>query len=50
MVPAVYVGLVLFVCIGQIYVKFWYPVFSLLIVATGIPAYMILKSSEKRAG
>jgi APA family basic amino acid/polyamine antiporter len=43
LVPAVYVALVLYVCIGEIYVKPAYPVWSLVIVLTGIPAFFAFR-------
>jgi len=39
LVPALYVALVLYVCVGAIYVKPAYPVWSLIIVLSGIPAF-----------
>ncbi len=42
-VPALYVLLVLYVCVGQIYLKPAYPLWSLVLVATGIPAFFALR-------
>lgn len=42
-VPVLYVLLVLYVCAGVIRVKPAYPAWSLVIVATGIPAYFALR-------
>ncbi len=42
-VPAVYVALVLFVCVGEIAVKPAYPLWSLAIVASGVPAYHVFR-------
>lgn len=50
-VPAVYVALVLFVCAGQIAIQPAYPLWSLAIVATGVPAYFLLRRRRRaRAG
>jgi APA family basic amino acid/polyamine antiporter len=44
-VPAVYVILVLYICVGLTLVKPAYPLWSLVIVLTGIPAYFALRRS-----
>ena len=43
LVPLLYVALVLYVCAGLTLVKPAYPLWSLLIVLTGIPAYFALR-------
>ncbi|HYN43471.1 MAG TPA: amino acid permease, partial [Thermoanaerobaculia bacterium] len=50
LVPAVYIVLVLYVCVAQIFVKPAYPVWSLAIVATGIPAYLVFHGQRRRVG
>lgn len=42
-VPAAYVVLVLYVCVGEIFVKPLYPAWSLVIVATGVPAFFLFR-------
>lgn len=42
-VPAGYVLLVLYVCVGEIILKPAYPLWSLVIVATGVPAYFLFR-------
>jgi APA family basic amino acid/polyamine antiporter len=42
-VPVVYVALVLYVCVGLTLVKPAYPLWSLAIVLTGIPAFYLLR-------
>lgn len=49
LVPALYVLLVLYVCVGEIYVKPAYPVWSLVIVLTGVPAFFLLRPRRSRA-
>jgi APA family basic amino acid/polyamine antiporter len=43
LVPAVYVLLVLYVCVGLVYLKPAYPAWALLIVLTGVPAFHLLR-------
>jgi hypothetical protein len=43
MVPIVYVALVLYVCIGLALVKPAYPLWSLALVLTGVPAFFLLR-------
>jgi APA family basic amino acid/polyamine antiporter len=50
LVPAAYIVLVLYVCIAEILVKPAYPLWSLAIVATGIPAYYVFHGRGRRAG
>lgn len=42
-VPALYVVLVLTVCAGEVLIKPAYPLWSLVIVATGVPAFFLLR-------
>lgn len=42
-VPIAYVALVVYVCVGEIILKPSYPLWSLAIVATGIPAYFLFR-------
>ena len=50
LVPAVYIALVLYVCVAEILVKPAYPIWSLAIVATGIPAYYAFHGRGRRPG
>jgi APA family basic amino acid/polyamine antiporter len=43
LVPIVYVALVVYVCVGQTMLKPTYPLWSLGIVLTGIPAFFLLR-------
>jgi APA family basic amino acid/polyamine antiporter len=47
-VPALYVVLVLYICAGLTLVKPAYPLWSLIIVLTGIPAYSAVKKRASR--
>jgi APA family basic amino acid/polyamine antiporter len=47
-VPALYVLLVLYVCVGAIYVKPAYPAWSLAIVFTGVPAFFVFRRRRSR--
>ena len=42
-VPIAYVALVVYVCVGEIMLKPAYPIWSLVIVATGVPAYFLFR-------
>jgi hypothetical protein len=42
-VPLLYIALVLYVCAGLTLVKPTYPLWSLVIVLTGVPAYFALR-------
>ncbi|HEV8268966.1 MAG TPA: amino acid transporter, partial [Thermoanaerobaculia bacterium] len=42
-VPVLYVVLVLYVCAGEIALKPNYPLWSLVIVATGVPAFFLFR-------
>jgi APA family basic amino acid/polyamine antiporter len=46
LVPAGYVVLVLYVCVGQALLKPAYPLWSLGIVLTGIPAFFLLQRKQ----
>ena len=50
LVPAAYVALVLYVCVAEILVKPTYPLWSLAIVATGVPAFYLFHGRGRRAG
>jgi APA family basic amino acid/polyamine antiporter len=43
LVPVLYVALIVYVCAGQIVVRPMYPVWSLVLVATGVPAYFLFR-------
>jgi APA family basic amino acid/polyamine antiporter len=49
-VPVVYLALVLYVCVGLALVKPAYPLWSLAIVLTGIPAYYALRRRRPASG
>jgi APA family basic amino acid/polyamine antiporter len=45
-VPVAYVGLVLYVCVGLALVKPAYPLWSLALVLTGVPAFYLLRRRQ----
>jgi APA family basic amino acid/polyamine antiporter len=47
-VPSFYVLLVLYVCVGEIYLKPAYPAWSLVIVLTGVPAFFVFRRHRPR--